>query len=196
MTKHRCNKPSIPHIAPVLLLGMFALTWTPTSSATDTLTQGVGVSVESVAQMAIRGIAIPAFIVSSADTAGGVPSIAKDPHDRYLQFTSIAPTGESRSLQAQLNADAPAGMAVLLSTSSVSGTGAVGVAQYTAPGEGAALLSTTPVDLVTGIGTGYTGNGPGDGLLLNYELFMTDQIDQVGIGTQTLEVTFTLASAP
>lgn len=195
MSKHPCHPSSPPHIGP-MLLGLLALTWAPMISATDTLTQDVGVTVESVAQMAIQGTGVPVFIVSSAEAAGGAPGIVKDPYDRYLQYTSIAATGESRTVQAQMSAAPPAGMAVRLSTSATIGTGAVGVAQYTAPGGAAALLSTTPVDLVTGIGTGYTGNGATDGLLLNYELAMTDQMDQVGTGTQVMEVTFTLASTP
>lgn len=196
MSKHPCNTTSRHPAVTLILVGTMALAWSPTTPATGTITQDVGVTVESVAQMAINGSGVPVFIVSSADTAGGAPSIVKDPYDRYLQYTSIAPTGESRSLQAALSAAAPAGMAVRLSTSAASGTGAVGVAQYTASGEAAALLSTTPVDLVTGIGTGYTGDGATDGLLLNYELAMTDQMDQVGTGTQVMEVTFTLASTP
>ncbi len=178
-----------------LMLGVVAGAWSTQTSATETLTQDVGVTVQSVAQMAITGLGVPVFTVSSAPTPGGAPSIVRDTYDRYLQYTSIAPTGESRTLQAQLSAAAPAGMAVRLSTNATNGSGAVGVAQYTGTGAGAALLSTTPVDLVTGIGTGYTGDGATDGLLLSYELAMTEDLDQIGTGTQMLEVTFTLASA-
>lgn len=196
MSEYRCNKSALNHWMPMLLVGMTALTFAPTTVASDTITQDVGVTVESAAQMAITGLGVPAFIVSSAGTPGATPGITKDPYDRYLQYTSIAPAGESRSLQAQLSAAAPAGMELRLSTTATSGTGAVGVAQHTAAGASAALLSTTPVDLVTGIGTGYTGDGATDGLLLNYELAMNNDIDEVGTGTQMLEVTFTLASTP
>lgn len=198
MSKNRCNHlpVSLSRWAPPLLVGLIVGSWVMPTHASETLTQDVGVTVESVAQMAITGLGVPVFIVSSADTAGAAPGIVRDPYDRYLQYTSIAPTGESRSLQAQLSAAPPAGMAVRLSTNATNGTGAVGVAQYTGSGLAAALLSTTPVDLVTGIGTGYTGDGATDGLLLSYELAMTEDMDQVGTGTQMMEVTFTLASTP
>lgn len=194
MTQPRRNTWSLTEWAPPLLLGLTACAWTTQVSANETLTQDVGVTVQSVSQMAITGLGVPVFIVSNADTAGGAPGIVRDPYNRYLQYTSIAPTGESRSLQVQLSAAPPTGMALRLSTNATNGTGAVGVAQYTGSGQAAALLSTTPVDLVTGIGTGYTGDGATDGLLLSYELAMTEDMDQVGTGTQMMEVTFTLAS--
>lgn len=168
----------------------------PLAHASDTLTQDVSVNVNNVAQMAITGLGVPAFIVGSATTPGGAPSVMKDPYDRYLQYTSIVPNAETRAIQAQLTTAAPTGMAVRLSTNATQGTGAVGTAQYTSPGAGAALLSVTPVDIVTGIGTGYTGDGATDGLLLNYELVMTSDVDQVYSGTHAMEVTFTLAAMP
>ena len=180
------------------LLGLTLATWMviPSTQASDTLTQDVSVNVNNVAQMAITGLGIPAFIVGTANTPGGSPSVIKDPYDRYLQYTSIVPNGETRAIQAQLTNAAPTGMGIRLSTNATNGTGAVGVAQYTSPGASAALLSTTPVDMVTGIGTGYTGDGATDGLLLNYEFLMTSDLDQIKSGSYVMEVTFTLAAMP
>jgi len=162
----------------------------------ETLTQAVSVNVNDVAQMTISGLGVPAFIVGTAANPGGAPSVIKDPFDRYLQYTSIVPNGETRTIQAALSSAAPSGMEVRLSTGATQGTGAVGTAQYTSAGASAALLSTTPTDMVTGIGTGYTGDGATDGLLLTYELAMNGDIDQINSGTQSLEVTFTLAATP
>lgn len=164
--------------------------------ASSTSTQTVTVNVNNVAQVAISGLGVPAFIIGTADSAGGEPSIIRDPYDRYLQYTSIVPNAEVRTIQAQLSAAPPTGLEIRLSTNATNGTGTVGVAQYTSPGAGAALLSTTPVDLVTGIATGYTGDGATDGLLLNYELSMTNQMGQLTSGMRSMEVTFTLAAAP
>lgn len=193
MSAHRLvNQTKQPLVGVILATCMLA----PLAKASDTLTQDVSVNVNNVAQMAITGLGVPAFIVGNASTPGGSPSVMKDPYDRYLQYTSIVPDGETRAIQAQLTTAAPTGMGLRLSTNATNGTGGVGVAQYTSSGAGAAVLTTTPVDMVTGIGTGYTGSGATDGLLLNYELLMTSDVDQVTSGTHAMEVTFTLAAMP
>ena len=163
--------------------------------ASDTLAQDVSVLVEDVAQMAIAGVGIPAFIVSSAATAGGQPSVAKAPYDQYLQFTSVVPDGETRTIQAQLSSALPTGVALRLATSASTGSGEVGVAQHQGNGASGALLSTTPIDLITGIATGFTGDGDSDGVLLDYALEMTGEVGQMTTGDYLTEVTFTLAAA-
>ncbi|GEM_PF-628769 len=165
------------------------------ASASETMTQDVSVLIENVSQMAIQGTGIPAFIVSSAPTAGGQPGVSKAPYDQYLQFTSVVPNGETRTIQAQLSSPLPTGVAVRLATSAPSGTGEVGVAQHEGAGASGALLSTTPVDLITGIATGFTGDGSTDGVLLDYALEMTGDVGQMTTGDYLAEVTFTMAAA-
>lgn len=164
--------------------------------ASDTLNQNILIAVQNVAQVAIAGTGDPTFVMDVANVPGGAPTIAKDINDRYLQYTSITPAGETRNIQAQLTSPAPAGLALRLSTNATSGTGSVGTAQHTTPGSGGVILTTTPLNMVTGIGTGYTGDGATDGLLMNYYLSMTNDFDQVHTGMHNLEVTFTLAAAP
>lgn len=168
----------------------------PSTFASDTLNQDVTIAIQDVAQLALVGSGTQTFILDIALTPGGAPTIAKDINDRYLQFTSITPADETRAIQAQLTAPAPTGLALRLSTSASSGTGAVGTSQHTAGGAGGVVLTTTPTTMVSGIGTGYTGSGATDGLLLDYYLSMTEDFDQVHTGTHNLDVTFTLAAAP
>lgn len=163
--------------------------------ATETMTQDVSVLVEEVSQLAISGVGVPAFIISSAGTAGGQPAVAKAPYDQYLQFTSVVPTGETRTIQAHLSSPLPTGVAVRLATSAATGTGGVGVAQHEGAGDTGALLSTTPIDLITNIATGFTGDGDTDGVLLDYALEMTDEVGQMTTGDYLAEVTFTMAAA-
>ena len=163
--------------------------------ATETMTQDVSVLVEDVSQLAISGVGVPSFIISSADAAGGQPSVAKAPYDQYLQFTSVVPSGETRTIQAHLSSALPTGVAVRLATSASTGSGDVGVAQHEGAGESGVLLSTTPIDVITSIATGFTGDGDTDGVLLDYALEMTDEVGQLTTGDYLAEVTFTMAAA-
>lgn len=179
-----------------LLACTFLVSISGQSLASDTLNQDVTIAIQDVAQLALVGTGTQTFILDIALTPGAAPTIAKDIYDRYLQFTSITPANETRAIQAQLTSPAPTGLALRLSTNASSGTGAVGTSQHTTPGVGGTILSTTPTTMVSGIGTGYTGSGATDGLLLDYYLSMTEDFDQVHTGTHNLDVTFTLAATP
>jgi hypothetical protein len=94
-----------------------------------------------------------------------------------------------------LSSALPTGVAVRLATSASTGSGDVGVAQHEGAAESGVLLSTTPIDLITSIATGFTGDGDTDGVLLDYALEMTDEVGQMTTGDYLAEVTFTMAAA-
>ncbi|WP_247234441.1 hypothetical protein [Telluribacter sp. SYSU D00476] len=112
--------------------------------------------------------------------------------DLWLNYSSIVSTANvSRKITAQLTGSVPAGVQLkVVAGNSVSGGGTRG----TSVANGVTLTST-PQDLVTGIGSSYTDNGPEKGHQLTYSLSLVDassygdlRFDQ----SNQVEVTYTI----
>lgn len=112
--------------------------------------------------------------------------------DLWLNYSSIvSTTNTSRKITAQLTGTVPAGVQLkVVAGSSVTGGGTRG----TAVASGVTLTST-PQDLITGIGSSYTENGSEKGHQLTYSLSLVDassygnlRFDQ----SNQVEVTYTI----
>ncbi len=105
----------------------------------------------------------------------------------YMQFTSVK--GASPDNVRQVDVDLiggtlPSGVQLTVSPT-LNGTGTLGV------GAPITFSSTNGTGtLITGIQSAYTGNGPGDGVLLHYALnFATQNLDAASSGMITLRYT-------
>ena len=104
--------------------------------------------------------------------AGGALSFSSLSKTMYLQYTSIIGTGEgvSNKVSAVMETgyDLPSGLSLKLTTAAaVTGGTKKGT---TGTGQGEITLSTTSADIVTGIGTCYTGTEGAYGHELTYKL--------------------------
>ena len=115
----------------------------------------------------------------------GFPSVASQ--NSYLQFTSVK--GASPDNVRQVDVDLiggslPSGIQLTISPS-LNGTGILGV------GAPITLSSTNGSGtLISGIQSAFTGDAPGDGVILNYALnFATQNLDAASGGIITLRYT-------
>lgn len=100
--------------------------------------------------------------------AGDVLTFGQSNRDLWINYSSIvgAATRTSRKVTAQIASGiVPDGISINLvaTTPAGAGGGKLGV-----PVSGGIILTTTAQDLIVGIGSSYTGNGPGNGHQLIY----------------------------
>ncbi|MGQ9779876.1 MAG: hypothetical protein ACUVRM_08380, partial [Bacillota bacterium] len=155
-------------------------------AVSDTATQSVTMTVNEIAVIDVAGGNVTLTI--TAPTQGGAPPANPTNNSTYLQYTSTVPTATTRKITAAFGAtDAPpTGTSLKLSATVPAGMGTA-APQLT--------LSSTAGDLVTGIGSVYTGTGTTNGAQLNYTLSI-DNFSQLVVGeSKTVTVTFTLTDA-
>lgn len=130
-----------------------------------------------------------------------VPSEAGDAFDFstsansnvWLNYSSIVATGKTRSVTAAITSGSiPAGLVLKLTAAGYAGTGGDGTMGTSA---GQITLSGTAQDIITGIESCYTGDGPGNGHQLTYRLELSSPDDYYRLveGSTTLTVTYTLS---
>lgn len=132
-------------------------------------TQDVSFEVQAISELSFSGS--PSLVISAA-TAGSAPTSAS------ASATYAVTTNETnRKITAQLDADMPAGVTLLVTLAAPAG----------ATSAGAVSLGTTPVDVVTGIGTLNAS-----GLGVSYSLTATSAAGVVPADTRT--VTYTIVA--
>ncbi|MBS3992591.1 MAG: hypothetical protein KGZ87_02625 [Bacteroidetes bacterium] len=110
----------------------------------------------------------------------------------WLNYTSIKSTANpSRNVSVQITAGTvPAGLQLTVQAGSFSGSG-VGTFGTSA---GVITLTGTAQNLLTGIGSAYTGNGPSNGHNLTYTLSQVGSYAALDFdNSNTLTVTYTLS---
>ena len=109
----------------------------------------------------------------------------------WVNYSSIVASGNSRSVTAAITSGTvPTGLLLKVAASGYSGTG-----QGTMGSAGSELtLSGAAQNLVTGIGSCYTGNGANNGHQLTYqlELASASDYDELVQGNTSITVTYTL----
>lgn len=99
--------------------------------------------------------------------AGEIVEYSKTDASLTLNYTSIVASGETRSITVALNENLPAGIKLKLRAGEIMGGSEVGaIGNRTEEVD----LTSTAKNVVTGIGTGYTGNGNTKGRSLSYTL--------------------------
>jgi len=108
----------------------------------------------------------------------------------WLNYSSVVSSNQKRKITATVLGNIPNGISIKVKTQGASnrGVGELGT------GNGMVLLSNSPADIISGIGSCYTGKGIRNGQSLNYEvkidndLFYQNEI----INDITLSVVYTL----
>ena len=181
----------------VITLTVLFLTSAATIFAQDTNTDShdISISIPELALLDLEGG--PSVSLSPA-----LPTEAGDAFDfsgatdnsTWANYSSIVASGTARRVTAAITAGAvPAGLALKVTAGSYSGSGkgALGASA------GQITLSSTAQDVVTGIGSSYTGNGVSNGHNLAYALELTsaDDYDQLVQTNATVTITYTLTDA-
>jgi hypothetical protein len=122
----------------------------------------------------------PATLRVRNATAGGTPAAATDASTTYSVSTPAAGANSSRKITAHLNANMPPGVTLTVEMAAPSGSAS----------PGPVALSTSPMDVVTGMSKKTDGLGLG----VTYRLAATLQAGVVS--TQTRTVTFTIVTPP
>jgi hypothetical protein len=150
--------------------------------SSDDLDHWISIEVEPVAVLGVTGAAVPSFAIRTPSTPGAAPVIQiTDPGHRFLQFTSIvgAP-GATRRVTASHNGEVPDGFVLELRIwDEVDGEAARGTLGTTGSGYGwqTKKLSEVDHDVISGIGSGFTGTGMQDGWRFTYRLAVSNEAD-------------------
>lgn len=151
----------------------------------------VEITISEVANLRVYEGTAVVIGIEGPDSAGASPKISYVNADKnYLQYSSITVDGQTRKITGAITgaSGVPGGVVLRVTPATAAGykVGAVGSAA------GAAVtLSGTAQDIVTGIGSGYTGTAATDGVQLSYSIILTPE-DLTATGTATVEVTYTL----
>jgi len=162
-------------------------------AATDTAGSNIGVTVENIAQLAITNVTGAAFEIEAATTEGGIPTINwTDPDGGDLQFTSTASDTYTRKITAQITEGSLTWFTLKVALGTLNGNQS-GSCGTNAAQTATAIPSASAVDLVTGIGTGWTGTEAGDGYSITYsgDIVAASAAD-MDIDTYTISVTYTI----
>lgn len=105
-------------------------------------------------------------------------------NDLYLNLTSTAKGGSTgKTVAASISSNLPAGVKLkVVAASSTSGKGNVGTPASEIE------LSTTPQNVITGVKTGYTGDGHGNGFRLTYSFSVEDTDEAIEALTNDIPV--------
>lgn len=180
-------KISTPSILLMLLLFFAPNLWAQDNTGTNEITMGI----PELQLLATTNSTLNLELTTN--TAGeAIQSGAQD--SSYVQVSSIVPTvGTTRTIEASYDA-IPAGTELVVSATEPSngnqgGTIGVGLADIT--------LTTTATDIITGIGSCYTGTAADDGYKLVYSWSAATGAygDIVATSSQVTTVTLTITSA-
>lgn len=114
-------------------------------------------------------------------------------NELWLNYSSIIASGSLRKVTVQLDAAVPDGLVLEVTASADSNTGA---GTRGGVSGSAVTLSTTAADIVTGIGSCYTGDGISNGHNLSYALSadVANYGDIVSTVGTTINVTYTIVT--
>lgn len=179
-----------------LLLTVFSFTACCTSilaqADTDTDAHNVTINLSEVAILDIESAGSTDITLGiTAPTEAGLPADASAATDSslWLNYTSILGAQTSRSVTAAITSGSvPAGVTLSVTAAGYAGTGDGTTGTTT----GAVSLTGTPSDVITGIGSAYTGDGVSNGHNLTYTLTISDFSSLDADNAGSVEVTYTI----
>lgn len=156
----------------------------------------VNITVNAVAAIAVSGTD-QTFVVGGAPAAGDLPVITDAGNlPTYLQYTSIVPATETRTIAVQADTGPPAGLVLNIRAGTPSGHGGVGTSVA-----GGINIDSTYVtadqNIVTGITSCATGTGGTQGPPVFYSLAIDEATfeDLDVAAATTMTITFTLVGS-
>lgn len=183
----------------VLLVAAFSTQMTAQTAQTATAKHTVTVTMPEIALLDIVGTSgknVALGFTSPTASADGTPeaglAIAQNstPHNKVsLVYTSLVATGKTRRISVKSDAALPTGLVLTLAPQAVGaeGFGAKGTAVGTA-----IVITDSDQDVVTGIGSCYTGRTVGSS---GSELIYSVEWDGTGVvGNPIINITYTLTA--
>ena len=170
-----------------LVLGIGFLTVVSLFAANDSASHGVTMNVNEVVLLDLNDTST-VVLTTVAPTNGGELPVGSTDSSKLLQYTSLAPTGQTRNLTVQWGgADAaPAGTSLQLEATSVPAGCGTAAPQVT--------VGPSALALITGIGSCATGTGA-SGAQLTFT-FTIDDVNALVVGDNaTVTLTYTLTDA-
>lgn len=126
-------------------------------------------------------------LTSIVPTSNGGPLTFTSNNSKYINFTSAVASGVNRTITVQITSGSlPSGMSLKLTVSRAGG----GMGQL-GTNITSINLTSNQENIITGIGSAYTGQGFGFGYNLSYELVISDY-SQLRAGSTSLTITFTI----
>lgn len=154
----------------------------------NTAKHNVSISVPTVALIDVEGGSTISFELT-APTEAGLGFVAPASNSTlWLNMTSIVSEGKTRNITVQMNNALSTALSLEVTAASDAGEG-----HGSFGSAGKTEIKTSASNLITGIGSGYTGDGDGSGYNLTYELVINEgNYANLYAITQTVEVTYTL----
>lgn len=156
----------------------------------------VTIEVPEVAILGIAGNEAVTLTVTKPDVAGNALSFSATNSNLWLNFTSVVASSSStrKITSAITSGNLPSGVSLKVAVGAYSGNGkgAKGI-----PVTGPTAITSSGVDVVTGIKSAYTGSGSNKGYPLTYSLSMNDtdaDYSSLVSGNYSLTVTYTIVS--
>lgn len=180
------------HKITYVLIG-FLLGITLCSSAADkNVSHKATVSIPEVALLALQfeGNSNVDFVGSSTIAGDEISISEKSKTGVWVNYSSIAGDNQKRKITATIAGEIPEGVVLKVNAEQYSGSGKGKVGTS----NGTVQLSESPVDVISGIGSCYTGSGIQNGHLLSYELEIDEDefYKNQGNTSTTLSVVYTL----
>jgi len=164
-------------IAGMFLLGLSGIGMAQTGSDNHTVT----IVINEIAEINVTTASIT-LTVTAPGTPGADPQGDTD-NTTYLQYTSTVASGQTRTIDAKLDAAMLSGLSLAVQATPGSGEGT---------SAGSVTLSTTDQSVITSIGSCATGTGGTDGAQVTYTLSVTDPTQLTINAGANYTVTYTL----
>ncbi len=165
-----------------------------TSFAQTKAEHDINVNIPEVALVALHSESEDAinFMATAPNIAGQEVQLIENEHPGFwINYTSVVRNNQRRKVTATVQGEIPAGFEIVLQASEGRGNGK---GQLGNP-KNKVTLSNMPVDVITGIGTCYTGQGIQNGHLLSYSIGLINDNDlysQIYQSESSLQIIYTL----
>ncbi len=174
---------------PILALGL-STAYSQADNETDS--HNIFLTVPTIALLDIEsaGVSNDISVILVAPEEAGDPLESKTDESLWLNVTSIVTTGSSNNIKVEIDQIVP-GLDLKVSAAGYSG---VGQGSWGTPASTELTLNTSAQSLVTGITSGYTGNGAGNGFKLSYTVDPDETAFDALLASSSIiiDVTYTL----
>lgn len=180
----------------IVVLALFGLWIDALADIAATTEIDVNIDVSAIAAITVNGAAITFTVEGGGGAAGDLPVVTETSNTpSYIQYTSVVPSGETRTIAVQADAAVPAGLRLNIRAGTPTGHGGVGTAVTGGVTIDSTYTATTDLTIVTGITSCATGTGVTQGTPVYYSLAIDDatfeDLDTTA-STQTITLTYTL----
>lgn len=191
----RGNRLKITTIVVVMLTGLL---FEAGADVVGSATIDVSIDVTAVAAITVSGAAV-SFSVGGSPAAGDLPVVTETSNTpTYLQYTSVVPSTETRTIAIQADGPVPAGLKLNIRAGTPSGHGGVGSSVAGGVTIDSTYTGGTDLTIVTGITSCATGTSVTQGTPVYYSLSIDEatfeDLDTTA-ATHTITLTYTLVGS-